>query len=521
MQEVVDHLDLASVDPQLVMAEKLRLSEGITCVRQHLLVLEQTAPQHVLRLKTAHASRRVLNVCRHHLEEVVKRGDLDESLAERVETKLDRATQALKGGLLRQTVPRLVTPRELLQSQAWFQALPHTAQQCLVATQVQVAAATTVLTEKGSTPAGVGLIVSGTVSLLHSVRPLSLGAGTLFNLFSYLSARPSVFRVVAESDVRYMWFPNEVLRDLVQAPAAVDALWHDAGVRVAASLLETDLTYATLGREQLLALCVQGHLFPTTGNPQPLWPAFEYILLQGTAKRVLDSVEYHGPCLFSPSSSRGARDTMDPSVLQTKQLETVFELIDRDRSGSVDLVEFFHAIHFMGSQVSFAEAQHLFAKADSDSSGEIDRREFVAVVAGNTVSFSVGARLFAVPKRVPINSHNHRTGHHAQQQQQQQQEHSGQQRPYLGHATELDTELQTAWNAPATKSLNTAAPGSAYLLQPRVHHEPAYSWFPPPSSSSSSLSSSLPPTYPRYPIRSPSLPPLLPSPTSSVSWPHP
>lgn len=57
-------------------------------------------------------------------------------------------------------------------------------------------------------------------------------------------------------------------------------------------------------------------------------------------------------------------------------MSTLFDAIDVDNSGSLNLNEFYRVIRQLRLQVSVEDATGLFAKIDTDASGEITRREF-------------------------------------------------------------------------------------------------------------------------------------------------
>ena len=63
-----------------------------------------------------------------------------------------------------------------------------------------------------------------------------------------------------------------------------------------------------------------------------------------------------------------------------KKYQALFQTIDADGSGGIDLVEFKSALSALGRHKSDMETKVLFQKADTDRSGKIDFQEFINLV---------------------------------------------------------------------------------------------------------------------------------------------
>ncbi|KAK3241636.1 hypothetical protein CYMTET_48608, partial [Cymbomonas tetramitiformis] len=67
-------------------------------------------------------------------------------------------------------------------------------------------------------------------------------------------------------------------------------------------------------------------------------------------------------------------------LLRKKELREVFNLIDKDGSGAIDLEEMGAALKWAGARIPMSELRILFLEADDDGSGEIDYDEFSLIM---------------------------------------------------------------------------------------------------------------------------------------------
>ena len=69
-------------------------------------------------------------------------------------------------------------------------------------------------------------------------------------------------------------------------------------------------------------------------------------------------------------------------------VRSLFELIDRDGSGTISAEEFHHAVHAMGVPAPREVTDLVFADFDFDGSGEINRHEFIRYILRDALSCS-------------------------------------------------------------------------------------------------------------------------------------
>ncbi|KAL8346909.1 hypothetical protein RB601_003445 [Gaeumannomyces tritici] len=66
---------------------------------------------------------------------------------------------------------------------------------------------------------------------------------------------------------------------------------------------------------------------------------------------------------------------------QLKQLKEVFDIIDKDGTGSISAEEFADAMESLGLSATDAEAQDIIADIDTNKDGQIDFHEFLRAMA--------------------------------------------------------------------------------------------------------------------------------------------
>lgn len=76
---------------------------------------------------------------------------------------------------------------------------------------------------------------------------------------------------------------------------------------------------------------------------------------------------------------------------EIKEFKEVFDLVDKDKGGSISAFEVKELMGLLGRHPSMAEVEAMVAEIDIDGSGEVDFEEFLQVMAGQS-STSVSKR---------------------------------------------------------------------------------------------------------------------------------
>jgi hypothetical protein len=89
--------------------------------------------------------------------------------------------------------------------------------------------------------------------------------------------------------------------------------------------------------------------------------------------------------------------------LQLAQLKEVFELMDIDNSGAIDVNELRSCFKLLGMKVSFAEAKEMLKTMDTDGSGQ-EWPPLSTTIAPNDTSqqYRQGLGLGVPPRKMPV-----------------------------------------------------------------------------------------------------------------------
>ena len=73
-------------------------------------------------------------------------------------------------------------------------------------------------------------------------------------------------------------------------------------------------------------------------------------------------------------------------LLDKECCESIFDMINTDHDGGIEIHEFINAVHCVNPKVTDAEARKIFKKADKDNKGTLEREEFQEALASNECS---------------------------------------------------------------------------------------------------------------------------------------
>ena len=99
----------------------------------------------------------------------------------------------------------------------------------------------------------------------------------------------------------------------------------------------------------------------------------------------LNTVDSEGKGMFSFQMYVDLLYLFRAPPLTEVELKETFDLMDRDKSGTVDAFELKQIMMCLGHGLSIEESEQLIELADKDGNNEIDFEEFAHVIMGSQV----------------------------------------------------------------------------------------------------------------------------------------